>query len=42
MKMAINVNEYGTGGRCVYIFRYTGTYAGNRIINMRQERRTDI
>ena len=40
MKMAINVNEYGTGGSCIYIFRYT--YAGIRIINMRQKRRTDI
>jgi len=32
MKMAINVNEYGTGGRCVYIFRYT--YAGIRLVNI--------
>jgi len=31
MKMAINVNEYGTGGRCVYMFKYT--YAGIRIVN---------
>ena len=30
--MAINVNHYGTGGRCVYMFKYA--YAGIRIINM--------
>jgi len=30
MKMAINVYEYGRGGKCVYIFRYI--YAGNRIV----------
>ena len=32
MKMAINVYEYGRGGRCVYIFKHT--YAGIRIINI--------
>ena len=26
MNMAINVYEYGRGGKCVYMFRYT--YAG--------------
>jgi len=43
MKVAINVNENGTGGsengtggRCVYMFGYT--YAGLRIINMRIEK----
>jgi len=36
MKMAINVNEYGTGGKCVYILRYT--YAGLRMINMQIEK----
>jgi len=28
MKVAINVYEYGRGGKCVYMFRYT--YAGIR------------
>jgi len=36
MKMAINVNEYGTGGRRVYMFRHT--YAGIRIINIQIEK----
>jgi len=36
MKMAINVNKYGTGGRCVYMFRYTHT--GIRKINMQIEK----
>jgi len=36
MKMAINMNEYGTRGRHVYSFRYT--YAGIRIINMQIEK----
>jgi len=36
MKMAINVYEYGRGGKCVYMFRYT--YAGIRIINMQIEK----
>jgi len=36
MKMAINVYEYGRGGRCVYIFKHT--YAGIRIINIQIER----
>ena len=40
MKMAINVNEYGTGERCVYMFRYT--YSGIRIINMQIEKGSDI
>jgi len=30
--MAKNVYEYGKGGKCVYIFRYT--YAGIRMINI--------
>jgi len=33
--MAINVYEYGRGGMCVYIFKYT--YAGIRIINIQIE-----
>ena len=32
MNMAANVYEYGRGGKCVYMFRYT--YAGIRIIMM--------
>ena len=35
MKMAINVYEYGRGGKCVHMFRHT--YAGIRIINMQIE-----
>jgi DNA-directed RNA polymerase specialized sigma subunit len=31
MKMVIDVYEYGRGGKCVCMFRYT--YAGIRIIN---------
>jgi len=27
MNMAMNVYEYGRGGKCLYMFRYTGTYA---------------
>jgi len=36
MNMAINVYEYGRGGKCVYMFRYT--YAGIRITKMQIER----
>ena len=36
MKTAINVDENGTGGRCVYMFRYT--YAGIRIPNIQIEK----
>ena len=36
MKKAINVFDYGRGGKCVYMFRYT--YAGIRIINMQIEK----
>jgi len=36
MKMAIDVYEYGRGGKCVYKFSYT--YAGFRIINMQIEK----
>ena len=36
MKMASNVYEYGRGGKCVYMFRYT--YAGIRIKNMEIEK----
>jgi len=32
MNMAVNVYEYGRGGKCVYMFKYT--YAGIRIIMM--------
>jgi len=36
MKTAINVQKYGRGGKCVYMFRYT--YAEIRIINMQIEK----
>ena len=36
MKRAINVYEYGRGGKCVYMFRYT--FAGIRIINIQIEK----
>jgi len=36
MKMAINVYEYGRGGKCVYMFRYT--YAGIREREMQMEK----
>jgi len=36
MTMAINCFEYGTGGRCVYVYRYT--YAGIRIIDIQMEK----
>jgi len=36
MNMAINVYEYGRGGKCVCTFRYT--YAGIRIITMQMEK----
>jgi len=32
MYMVINVHEYGRGGKCVSMFRYT--YAGINTINM--------
>ena len=35
-KLAICVYEYGRGGKCVYMFRYT--YAGIRIINMQVDK----
>jgi len=34
--MVIDVHEYGRGGRCVHMFRYT--YAGIKIINMQIEK----
>jgi len=34
--MAIRVYEYGKGGKCVYIFRYT--YAGIREMKMLMEK----
>jgi len=34
--MAINVYEYGRGGKCVYMFRFT--YAGNREMKMQMEK----
>jgi hypothetical protein len=37
MNMAANVYEYGRGGKCVYIFRYT--YAGMRIIMIQIKKR---
>jgi len=37
MNMAINVYEYGRGGKCVYMFRYT--YAGIRIIMIQIKKR---
>jgi len=36
MNMAINVYEYGRGGKCVYKFRYT--YAGMREMKMQLEK----
>jgi len=43
MKMAINVYEYGRGGKCVYIFKDVKyTYAGIRMINLQKKRRADI
>jgi len=36
MNMAINVYEYGRGGKCVCMFRYT--YAAIRIITMQIEK----
>jgi len=36
MKRAINVYEYGRGGKSVYMFRYT--FAGIRIINIQIEK----
>jgi len=35
MNMARNVYEYGRGGKCVYMLRYT--YAGIREINLKVE-----
>jgi len=34
--MAISVYEYGRGGKCVYIFRYT--FAGIREMKMQMEK----
>ena len=36
MNMAINVHEYGRGGKCVCMFRYT--YAGIREMQMQMEK----
>ena len=36
MNMAINVYEYGRGGKCVYMVRYT--YAGIREMKMQIEK----
>jgi len=36
MNMAINVYEYGRGGKCVYMVRYT--YAGMREMKMQIEK----
>ena len=36
MNMAINVYEYGRGGKCEYIFRHT--YAGIRGMKMQMEK----
>jgi len=36
MNMAVNVYEYGRGGKCVYMFGYT--YAGIRQIQMQMEK----
>jgi len=36
MNMAINVYEYGVGGKCVYTFRYS--YVGTRVIQMQMEK----
>jgi len=36
MNMAINVYDYGRGGECVYMFRYT--YAGIREVEMQMEK----
>ena len=37
MNMAINVYEYGRGGKCVYMFRYT--YARIREMKMQMEKK---
>ena len=36
MNMARNVYEYGRGGECIYMFRYT--YAGIREMKMHMEK----
>jgi len=36
MNIAINVYEYGRGGKCSYMFRYT--YAGFRGMKMQMEK----
>jgi hypothetical protein len=36
MNMAISVYEYGRGGKCIHMFRYT--YAGNREMKMQMEK----
>jgi hypothetical protein len=36
MNIAINVNKYGRGGKCSYMFRYT--YAGSREMKMQMKK----
>jgi len=36
MNMARNVREYGRGGKCVYMFKYT--YTGIRETNLQMEK----
>ena len=36
MNIAINVNKYGRGGKCSYMFRYT--YAGIREMKMQMKK----
>jgi len=38
MKRAINVYEYGRGGKCVYIYILRYTFTGIRIINIQIEK----
>jgi len=40
MNMAINVYEYGNGGKCVYMFRHT--YTGIREMKMQMEKEFGI
>ena len=37
MNMVLTVYEYGRGGKCIYMLRYT--YAGIRIITMQIKKR---
>jgi len=39
LKIAINVYEYGRGGKCVYMFRYTHTGIRDRDLQMEKESR---